>query len=214
MVRGPHLAPLPGASRHLFQPHGAKMTTHLPHIFRKGQRLTSALLTFVAVALAAAMLLPTLAGFGRYVITSGSMTGTYDTGSIVYTKQAPVAQLRTGDVITYAPPRGQSPTQLVTHRIVSIRRGPDGRRIFRTKGDANAAADPWKFSLDQPTQARVAFGVPFLGRLVSALSDRQTRMLLIGVPALLVALFAFVQVVRDARESEPSALPQSAGEQA
>ena len=31
--------------------------------------------------------------------------------------------------------------------------------LYRTKGDANPQADPPRFQLDQPTQAKVAFGV-------------------------------------------------------
>ncbi|WP_210495783.1 signal peptidase I [Patulibacter sp. SYSU D01012] len=155
--------------------------------------------SLVAVVLAAAMLLPPLLGFDRYVIVSGSMTGTYDTGSIVYTREKPVAALRVGDVITYAPPAGASPQDLVTHRIAAMTPGPGGQTVFRTKGDANAAADPWTFSLEAPRQAVVRFGVPYLGYAISALSVRQVRMVLLGVPAAGVALLLLVGLLRDAR---------------
>ena len=154
----------------------------------------------VAVAiLAATTLLPAIAGYDRYVITSGSMTGTYDTGSIVYAKAVPTADLRVGDVITYAPPPGASPTRLVTHRIASIRRGPEGERVFRTKGDANQSADPWKFVLPGATQARVRGGVPYVGYAFLALGTRSLRMLVIGLPALLVALAVLLGIFREAR---------------
>ena len=150
-------------------------------------------------ALAAATLLPALAGYDRYVITSGSMTGTYDTGSIVYAKAVRTADLRRGDVITYAPPPGASSSQLVTHRIASIRRGPKGERVFRTKGDANQSADPWKFLLPAATQARVETGVPYVGYALLALGNRNLRMLVIGVPALLLALYVLFGMFREAR---------------
>ena len=154
----------------------------------------------VAVAiLAATTLLPAVAGYDRYVITSGSMTGTHDTGSIVYAKALPTASLRVGDVITYAPPPGASATKLVTHRITSIRRGPKGERVFRTKGDANQSSDPWKFLLPGATQARVKGGVPYVGYAFLALGTRNLRMLIIGVPALLVALCVLVGMFREAR---------------
>jgi signal peptidase len=144
------------------------------------------------------MLVPSVLGYQRYVIVSGSMTGTYDTGSIVFDKPQPVEDLRAGDVITYAPPAGASPMPLVTHRIVAIRTAANGTRVFRTKGDANQSPDPWRFSLTAPTQARVDFSVPYAGRVVSALSDRHTRMLVIGVPAALIALLVAAGMVRDA----------------
>lgn len=150
------------------------------------------------VALAAIMLLPALAGYERYVIVSGSMTGSYDQGSIVYAKPVPVTSLRVGDVITYAPPAGMSPTELVTHRIESIRSGPDGP-VFRTKGDANRTPDPWSFTLSAATQPRAEFAVPFAGRVLSALADRELRMLLIGLPAALVGLLILAGLAADIR---------------
>jgi signal peptidase I len=135
-----------------------------------------------------AVLLPAALGYQRYVITSGSMTGTYDRGSIVYDREAPTASLRVGDVITYAPPPAAGPEGLVTHRIVWVGRDRGGARAFRTKGDANRARDPWRFTLDRPRQARAAFHIPYVGFALAALGVREVRMLLIGLPALLIAL--------------------------
>src|SRR5919198_4598326 len=127
-------------------------------------RKTVSLLGLAAcLALAAGVLVPALLGYQRYVITSGSMTGTYDRGSIVYSKAVPTASLRVGDVITYRPPLPAGDSRLVTHRIVWIGRDRSGARAFRTKGDANLAPDPWRFTLDHPTQARAAFHLPHLG---------------------------------------------------
>jgi signal peptidase I len=176
---------------------------------RRLRSAVSALLTACALGLAGAVLVPALLGLERYVLTSGSMAGSYGTGSIVYARAVPVADLRVGDVITYTPPADvgpPAPAGLVTHRIVSIERRSDGARQFRTKGDANAAADPWRFTLRAPTQARVSFGLPLLGYGLAALSDRTLRMLLIGVPALLVAAGALAGLWRDAgRETRRAA---------
>ena len=81
----------------------------LPRPLRRLRGLGGGLLTAAAVALAAAVLLPALLGFQRYVITSGSMTGTYDRGSLVYDRVVPTSSLKVGDVITYDPPRGRRP---------------------------------------------------------------------------------------------------------
>jgi signal peptidase I len=42
------------------------------------------------------MLLPVAFGYQRYVITSGSMTGTCDQGSIVFDKTVPTSDLEVG----------------------------------------------------------------------------------------------------------------------
>lgn len=149
---------------------------------------------------AVAMFALPLAGYQRYVITGGSMGGTIERGSVLWAKEVPTSGLRVGDVITYTPPRGAGPEGMVTHRIVSIRRGADGARLYRTKGDANAAADPWRFRLDNATQARAAFDLPHLGRVLAVASDRTVRMLGVGIIALLVVLATFARLWRDAGE--------------
>jgi signal peptidase len=101
-------------------------------------------------------------------------------------------------VITYQPPPGAGPKGLVTHRIVKI--GHDkktGEAFYRTKGDANPAKDPWTFVLSDKKQARVVASVPKAGFVLAALAERQVRMLLVGFPALLIAVFAMVGLWRD-----------------
>ena len=156
--------------------------------------------TVLCLALAAVLLLPALLGYERYVIVSGSMSGTYDKGAIVFGKPVPVGDLEVGDPITYQPPPGTASDDLLTHRIVWIGRDPEGERTFRTRGDANPAADPWTFNLDGPEQARVDFSVPYVGYLLAALSLPAVRMLAIGLPAILLALLILVGIWRDAGE--------------
>jgi signal peptidase len=171
------------------------------------RRIATALasaLCVASLALAGLMILPGLFGFQRYVITSGSMTGTYDRGSVVFADVVPVTDLRVGDVITYTPPAGSGPSGLVTHRIASIGRDQFGRPLFQTKGDANETADPWTFTLDEGTQARAVFHVPFVGYAVSALSIREVRMIVIGIPALLIAFAVLVGFRREARAEAAS----------
>ncbi len=160
-------------------------------------------LGLVAVTLlCAAYLVPSLAGYERYVITGGSMSGTFEKGSIAFERPVPVGDLAVGDVITYQPPPDSGVSNLVTHRIVERRAGEDGATVFRTQGDANADPDPWTFSLVEGSQPVVAFTVPTLGYVFVALADRDVRMLVIGVPAALVALASLGQLVTGLRRRE------------
>jgi signal peptidase len=149
----------------------------------------------VAVAHAAPLLVraPALLGWQPYAIVSGSMTGTYDKGSLVVDEVVPAGDLKVGDVITYMPPAGD---HLITHRISWIGHDASGARLFRTKGDANPVADGWTFRLDRPTQARVRFGVPYAGYALMALGRRDVRMLVIAFPALLIAGFSMAALWR------------------
>jgi signal peptidase len=136
------------------------------------------------------------------------MTGTYDRGSLVLDEVVPVDELRKGDVITYRPPAGAGPAGLVTHRIASITSDEVGRRTFRTKGDANETADPWTFHLPKGEQARVRAGVPYIGFALAALGRRDLRMLIIGVPAGLIALMSIAGLWREAGIEAAAAVPR------
>ena len=153
----------------------------------------------VCAALAALMLVPALLGYERYVITSGSMTGTFGEGSLIFDERVPTSALQVGDVITYTPPPDAGVEGMITHRIVRVGGDDQSNRVYQTKGDANATADPWKFTLDGKTQARLAFHVPYVGYAFAALSVRNVRMLVIGGPALLIALAVMAGLVRDIR---------------
>lgn len=157
-------------------------------------RVVVNLVLVVVVLVAAGFVIPGLMGLERYVIVGGSMSGTFERGSVAFDELVPVEELEAGDVITYQPPPDSGLTTLVTHRIVSIKQKPSGAVVFRTKGDANADVDPWTFQLPQGEQPRVSFTVPYAGHFFMAIGDRDTRMLLVGVPAGLVCLLSLVEL--------------------
>ena len=173
-------------------------------IRRTGRWVCGATL-LAGVVVAMLVLLPSLFGWQRYAIVSGSMTGTYDRGSLVLDEVVPVSDLRVGDAITYLPPRGSGPDHLITHRIAWIGRDKTGARVYRTTGDANPVADPWSFTLGQPTQARVRAGVPYVGYALMALTRRDLRLWLIALPALLIALFSLSSLWRSLGEAARAA---------
>ncbi|MFC4138053.1 MULTISPECIES: signal peptidase I [unclassified Microbacterium] len=171
---------------------------------RMTRTIATTLVTITAViitGLVALMLVPGLLGMDRYVITGGSMSGTFERGTLVLERQVPVSDLRVGDVITYLPPEDSGVTELVTHRIVETTEQSDaaGGRVFRTKGDANESADPWTFTLAAAQQPRVEGWIPAVGWVFIALSAPGIRMLAIGVPAALIALLYLRDLLRGLR---------------
>lgn len=180
---------------------------------RAVRRLAGRLLTVVCatvlVAVLATVAVPALLGLQRFVITGGSMTGSIPKGSVIYSRLTPVEALRVGDVITFHPPGMSEP---VTHRIVAVEPGPDGRPAFRTKGDFNQVEDPWgAVVLNEPLQARYVLHVPYLGYLFAALAVRWVRVVFIGVPAALIALSLLVSLWREAGAADADAGPAAAG---
>jgi signal peptidase len=172
-----------------------------PRTGRFARILVNLVCTVVSL-LAIGFILPAAFGLERYVIAGGSMTGTISRGSVVFEEVVPVADLEVGDVITYMPPADSGIDNLVTHRIVAIKGD-----AYRTKGDANPQSDPWTFQLTAATQPRVVAHVPIVGYAVLALQDPDTRKLVIGGPAALVALLALKDLLLGLRRRKPEAAP-------
>ena len=173
--------------------------------------------TVVAVIVALLVLVPTLLGFQRYAIESGSMEPTIPVGSVVYSKPADADALAVDDIITFKPPPEYGVDEHVTHRIVKIDRAnvstgrpdagaregqtidsgpkPEGesRRIFTTKGDANRDPDPWRFTLDDDEAGLEKAHLPYLGYFYLALSVP-------WVLAIVIALLTAVTLWRSAGE--------------
>src|SRR3954465_3399485 len=116
---------------------------------RRVFRVASTLLLAAGLLLGALMVLPSLAGWQRYVIVSGSMTGTYDRGSVVFDQVVPVSTPKVGDAIT-SPPRGAAGAAHLAPPRIAATPPQGGARVYRTKGDANQVADPWTFTLPGP----------------------------------------------------------------
>jgi hypothetical protein len=119
------------------------------------------LVLLAGVLVLAATFLPSLLGYQRYVLVGHSMEPTIHKGSLVFDEIVPAAALRRGDVVTYIPPTSKEP---VTHRILSISRGPHGERVYRTKGDNNASADlrPFTLKREAPGPRRLRDPLPRL----------------------------------------------------
>lgn len=164
-------------------------------------RVLSGIALVCVVLVAALMVVPTILGYQRYVLVSGSMTPAIPTGSVVYDEVVPVSELEVGDVITFLPPPSYGVTTPVTHRIHEISKNADGKKEFRTKGDANEAPDPWRMTFDRPDQARVVHHIEYLGYIYIALSNRWVQLLVLGLPALALMVVICVALWREAGEA-------------
>jgi len=122
------------------------------------------------------------AGFRPVVVYSGSMEPTLPVGSLLALRSAPSASIRVGDVITFRDPYDRD--RLVTHRVVGIVRRPVGR-VYRTKGDANPAPDPWRITLPGEV-GTPRFSIPWAGYALVYGSTREVRQAVILVFAALL----------------------------
>lgn len=179
--------------------HRAPRRFEAPNVQRFG-KIVSAVLLAVVVALGIALIaVPKATGSVPLTVLTGSMSPTYDPGSVVIVRPVDVDDLQIGDVITFQEKSGD-PT-VVTHRIVGIGFGGDGGgRTFTTQGDANGAADAAPVTEPQ-VRGKVWYSVPLVGYAVNAF-DADLRATLVKVLAgalLLYGGYLIAAGVRDHR---------------
>lgn len=127
---------------------------------------------------------PKIAGHYALVVLSGSMSPTFDTGSVVFVKPVSADEIQKGDVITFRGFAGSD--AFTTHRVVEIHQAADGP-TFTTKGDANRTDDP------DPTPGRdligkAGFSIPFLGYFMNFSQTRYGLLAFIVIPGILLVV--------------------------
>jgi signal peptidase I len=104
-------------------------------------------------------------GYRAYIIHTGSMTGTYDSGGLVIDRPVSSTGLHVGETITYLHP-GVNVSELITHRVVGLKHG-----TIQTKGDANKIRDTWNTRPDQVRGIVVRY-LPDMGYVAYFLQHR------------------------------------------
>jgi signal peptidase I len=172
---------------------------------RAGRLLRRALNVVLVLALLAAalsfsaVLVPRALGYGTLAVLSGSMGEAAPTGSLVIGSWRSAGEIGVGDVIL-ARRAGRAP---VLHRVISLKRG-GGEVVLRLKGDANPAPDPEEYTLPERVM-RKDHALPLIGYLVAFLRMPLGWILLVGLPATLIA----ASVLRDVwRKPETEAASQ------
>lgn len=148
-----------------------------------------------ALAMVAVATVPGLFGYHTYAIDGASMEPTLSVGDVAVSKLARPDSLEVGDVIVRRDTQGGQP---VLHRIVEVVE-VDGQLAFITQGDQNNAPDVQPVILSGSGE-QVLYTVPYAGYVLSFAKSWQGRLLLIGLPfVLLVAALA-----GDVRRASPS----------
>ncbi|MFC3964959.1 signal peptidase I [Nocardia jiangsuensis] len=155
------------------------------------------LLLFVLVGLlVVTILVPLVVGGQSFTILTGSMEPRYSPGTLVVVRPLPAEDLAVGTPITYQVRSGDP--HVVTHRIVSLRRSPDGRYGFVTRGDANQVDDEGIVRTEQ-IRGAVWYSIPYLGYLNNWFSGPK-RTNTITVLIVLLAGYAIYAIATDTRD--------------
>lgn len=167
-------------------------------------QLAASIALLGAIALVLAGTAPSLIGAESYSVYSGSMEPAIHVGALAVVKPVKSADLQLGDIITYRTPT--QPDVIVTHRLIAIEDTTDGKRQYRTRGDANTVED---LVLVDPNAVlgKVIYSVPYAGYIVDFSKRNTGKLLFIGLPSLLLSI-DFVRSrlrLRAARRAAPAA---------
>jgi signal peptidase len=119
-----------------------------------------------------------------------------EVGDVVVTKPIAARDVRVGDVITFP---DEERRELVTHRVRAVSLAGE-RASIETRGDANDASEHWSVASDGRV-GRVAYHLPLVGYALVWTHGRYARLLLIVIPALLLAALELRRIWRP-RETE------------
>lgn len=148
-------------------------------------RSITSILVFVVVFLALSVSVVRFFGFEVYGVLTGSMEPEYPTGSLIYVKKIDTSSLQVGDTISFK----LSENVIATHRIVELVPDENNPSVmqYRTKGDANDAADSSLVSTEDII-GKVVFCLPKMGYFLNYIQSPTGITTTVLVSLLLIAL--------------------------
>ena len=141
---------------------------------------------------------PQVAGHQAYIVLSGSMSPTFEAGSLAFVQPLNPQKIAVGDIITFHSVDGGD--TLTTHRVMQINREGDGLS-FTTKGDANDINDQHPV-LAGDVVGKVKFALPYAGYIMSFGQTKTGIISLVMVPGVLIIIFELRNLFRLAAEWE------------
>jgi signal peptidase I len=144
---------------------------------------------------------PLALGDHSYVIRSGSMTPTIETGDVVVTEPIAPLSARVGQIVTFKDPDGSG--RLLSHRLRAVHRR--GEKVsFVTQGDANTGQERWSVPIDGEI-GRVLYRVPKIGFALVWTKMPIGQIGLIVIPALLLSVLLLGLIWRRPGKKESGA---------
>lgn len=142
------------------------------------------LLAVIAVA-ALAIVVPRLTGSVPLTVLTSSMEPGMPPGTLAVVRPIDPDDIGVGDIVTYQIRVDR--TGVISHRVIGIAVGADGRRLFTFKGDNNTDADPDRVVAAQ-VMGRVWYSIPGLGFVNTSVAGHAKAWL---VPTLGIAMIAY-----------------------
>lgn len=154
-------------------------------MIRKIANGLSTVVMVLVVLLALTLVGGRLFGMQTYAVLSGSMEPAYPTGALLYVRKVDSADIQPGQVITFL----LDEHTVATHRVVEVIPDPEEAGIYRyrTKGDANEAADAGLVHCKNVLGTPVA-SIPYLGYVITWIQNPPGTYIAVSAAAVLLLL--------------------------
>lgn len=134
---------------------------------------------------------PNIMGYSIYIVLSGSMNPSFDTGSLIISKSIPVEDIKVKDVITFKDGKSKDAT---THRIVEIKEN-DGGVSYITKGDANEVNDPKNVPYED-VLGIVKMSIPKVGGVIGFLREKTSIYILAPLIGGILIIYESTRIIK------------------
>ncbi len=171
-------------------------------VFNIIEKILSTVFTIIIIAYLSFILLQringnrSVLGYRLFTVASGSMSGVYEINDVIAVKDWDVNDLKVGDDIAYQGKRGGLENKMITHRIIRIEDGDNGK-IFVTKGVSSIVEDP-PITGDQ-ILGKVVGIVPVISTINHIVKSQLGFFLLIFCPLVLIIVLEILQTITDIR---------------
>lgn len=143
---------------------------------------------------------PSVLGITPLVVLSGSMSGDapdhIEAGDLIFVDKAVPSELKVGNVITF-----MQGSTVVTHRIIEISTGEDGKLQFLTKGDANNTEDTEPV-LEGDLVGIYIGRIPMAGDLAIFMQTPLGMIVFIGIPLLAFLAYDIIRRQKHAAKDQ------------
>ncbi len=143
---------------------------------------------------------PSVLGITPLVVLSGSMSGDapdhIEAGDLIFVDKAVPGELKVGNVITF-----MQGSTVVTHRIIEISTGEDGKLQFLTKGDANNTEDTEPVFEDDLVGIYIG-RIPMVGDLANFMQTPLGMIVFIGIPLLAFLAYDIIRRQKHAAKDQ------------
>ena len=150
--------------------------------------IASTAIVVLFVVIAVALMGLRIFGLTPYAVLTGSMTGVYNEGDLIYVKKVTLDELKVGDDITFMLNEDKL---LATHRIIAI---DSERGYVQTKGQHNDNPDaPVHY---KNIVGRVVFSLPLLGYVSDWVMGTPGKYIAISLGVVFVAALFLPDIIR------------------